>query len=65
MQKKMDQTSIDIKYQTSGFILIYCFIRNKSKIAVEGLNVTCLSSPWTRFRYFIFPRNLITLQKLL
>ena len=28
---KIDKTSIYIKYQTSEFILIYCFIRNKSK----------------------------------
>ena len=31
MQKIEKKTSIYIKYQTSGFILIYCFIRNKSK----------------------------------
>ena len=28
---KIDKTSIYIKYQTSGFILVYCFIGNKSK----------------------------------
>ena len=28
---KIDKKSIYIKYQTSEFILIYCFIRNKSK----------------------------------
>ena len=28
---KSDKTYIYIIYQTSGFIMIYCFIRNKSK----------------------------------
>ena len=29
--QKIDKTYIYINYQTSGFTLIYCFIRNKSK----------------------------------
>ena len=34
-------------------------------IAAEGLNASYMSSPWTCFRYFKFPRNLMTLQTCL
>ena len=61
--QKIDKASIYIKYQTSGFILICCFFRNKSKyIAVEWPNASCMSPHRTCFQYFWFLRNLMTLQ---
>ena len=55
------KTSIYIKYQSSGFILIYCFIRNKSKYS----NWRAVCHPHGHvFDIFCFPRNLMTLQIL-
>ena len=44
--QNLEKTSIYIKYQILGFILIYCFILNKNQnIAVEVLNASCMSPP--------------------
>ena len=49
---KMDKMSIYIKYQTSGFIRYIVSLEINQSITVEGLNASCMSSPWTSFRYF-------------